>query len=526
MMDASRHAEFAAGPGHQLPQGSTHSRGSPSTGSGRNTRRKWVTVAALSFACVAALRFATTTGKNYLPKNNPNEGIVRGLYSSANRTLGSNCSGGLMDDAQKEIARLQAEHAEEIISLENAYEEEIKQLKKQLLENSQHPVGEELTTRVESPLLTDGHGGEAAEKQLEYNSTSIIESKGRQQETRCAINLYGLPRAFSSLVLPFLKRNVIIPNAQYHCDYFIHFHYLRVEQQGRSSAGGKLNPDEILEVKDVIESVANDRRFSGKNGYTPTIEFFNRSDADFWSERAEFINKTHHARTTDGSNYLYYPWKKKTFNWDTMYNIVKMWDALECVWNLMEESAKRRNVVYDRVAMLRNDVLFVTPIYMYGPPAKMGWDLQIQGTVGNNNPRQFNTTAIIPAFQKFPINDRAVVGPYEAVRIWSSERFSLVGEHVKMIERKKPGFGIHDETFLNLTIFPEMINQGYSVVEDNEICFLRARPDLTIWKDCPCSLENIESVLGRKCRHSEFKSVGSNVRIFDCGDPTKIIATR
>jgi len=58
---------------------------------------------------------------------------------------------------------------------------------------------------------------------------------------RCAIALYGLPRAFKSLVLPSLIQNVIIPNEEYKCDYFVQFHKLERERSGRSGAGGILN---------------------------------------------------------------------------------------------------------------------------------------------------------------------------------------------------------------------------------------------------------------------------------------------
>jgi len=41
---------------------------------------------------------------------------------------------------------------------------------------------------------------------------------------KCAICLWGLPRAFKSIVLPSLEQNVIRPNAKSNCDYFVHFY--------------------------------------------------------------------------------------------------------------------------------------------------------------------------------------------------------------------------------------------------------------------------------------------------------------
>jgi hypothetical protein len=63
---------------------------------------------------------------------------------------------------------------------------------------------------------------------------------------RCAINLFGLPRAFQSFVLPSLIQNVIRQNATHNCDYFVHYFNLTQEAAGRSGEGGHLNPSEIL----------------------------------------------------------------------------------------------------------------------------------------------------------------------------------------------------------------------------------------------------------------------------------------
>jgi hypothetical protein len=52
---------------------------------------------------------------------------------------------------------------------------------------------------------------------------------------RCAINLFGLPRAFRSLTLPSLIKNVIAVNAD--CDYFVHYYQVTQEAgQGRCSS--------------------------------------------------------------------------------------------------------------------------------------------------------------------------------------------------------------------------------------------------------------------------------------------------
>lgn len=55
----------------------------------------------------------------------------------------------------------------------------------------------------------------------------------------------------------------------------------------------------------------------------------------------------------------------------TVDNIVKMWHSIEQAWNLMEAHAERENVRYKRVAMLRSDVVYMTPIDIW-ETEKMG----------------------------------------------------------------------------------------------------------------------------------------------------------
>lgn len=52
--------------------------------------------------------------------------------------------------------------------------------------------------------------------------TNALESRPQQQDLgRCAINLYGLPRAFKSLVLPSLIKNVIRSEYSYHFPFLL-----------------------------------------------------------------------------------------------------------------------------------------------------------------------------------------------------------------------------------------------------------------------------------------------------------------
>ena len=57
----------------------------------------------------------------------------------------------------------------------------------------------------------------------------------------------------------------------------------------------------------------------------------------------------------------------------TVDNIVKMWHSIEQAWYLMEAHATREHIQYQRVAMLRSDVVYMTPINIWetGDPGVM-----------------------------------------------------------------------------------------------------------------------------------------------------------
>ena len=45
-----------------------------------------------------------------------------------------------------------------------------------------------------------------------------------------------------------------------------------------------------------------------------------------------------------------------------------------------------------------------------------------------------NEAAVIPGFAMFPVNDRMIYGPYAAVKIWATERFRRIDDHVQKVE--------------------------------------------------------------------------------------------
>lgn len=120
------------------------------------------------------------------------------------------------------------------------------------------------------------------------------------------------------------------------------------------------------------------------------------------------------------------------------------------------------------------------------------------------------------------MSDRIIYGPYDAVKQWSTTRFSSLDHHVQWILKNKPGWGMHSEKFVNYTILPAIRGTGTRVADHETMCFFRARSDETVWiNDCDGPPEvasrkihehlnsdrrqAVEQVLGRKCPGQVYK---------------------
>jgi len=303
---------------------------------------------------------------------------------------------------------------------------------------------------------------------------------------RCAINLYGLPRAFKSLVLPSLIKNVLLPNAAYGCDYYVHYYDQAKEPAGRSGSGGTIDASEVLLLEKEVHTAA-EKNYLGR---TPTVVFQKEKEGEFWSLYAALLRKI---RTTkvDGK-YLYFPYADKTYQWPvTTDNIVKMWHSIESVFNLMEDTANRLGFEYSRVAMLRADVVYVTQVDIYD--------------IGDGEKDTDNKYAVIPGFGRHPISDRLIYGPTNAVRVWSSQRFDRMESHVRWAQENMPGWGMHSERFVKHALLPAIEQQQLTIVEHPTLCFFRVRADESVWvSDCDgepdIALPSIRQSLGKNRR--------------------------
>ena len=369
----------------------------------------------------------------------------------------------------------------------------------------------------------------------------------------CAILLFGLPRAFKQYVLPSFIENVVKPNLRYKCDYYMHYYADKVEGRSRSGYGGQINPDDVWKLPQAIHDVVKNSTGTTTSGSLPIVSLVNDTNATFWERRHNELMKFRNAKilNDDGNwTYKYFPWKEPTYVWpDTLDNMVRQWHSIERVWDHMisvveqrRKKKKPRVVGYDRVAMMRNDVIYIAPIDIYKiPPTaarqspvstkKLTEDEFIRraafGDKGNGNggnvvenkktidpvvPMPLQTSmlydydnqyVVIPNWAKYPINDRYISGPFSAVEVWAAHRFQLIDEYAAAaaggdrsgaatsssefnVTFPPPDVGrvMHSESFLNATVMNIIRNRlQYYIVEDNWVCFLRVRADGAIWID-------------------------------------------
>lgn len=339
---------------------------------------------------------------------------------------------------------------------------------------------------------------------------SLDEFTRRDTRSRCVLLFFGVPRGYTRIVLPSIVKNILIPNSKYNCDVYAHSTTIQKEEAGRSGRGGTIDSKSIYLLKDRVREVA-----AKGTGRVPHVAITTDTEEHFWKTRKEQIEKYRNTKDAIGQ-FLYFPRMTKAYEYPTsMDNMVKQWHSIETVWQLMERESKRQHVNYDHVAMLRSDVFYATPVDIYQ----------------TNRTHTSNNDAVIPGFAMYPVNDRMIYGPYNAVKIWATERFQRIDNHVQ--HNVQSGIGMHSERFLDGSILPAIRELGTNVVTNPDICFFRVRADETVWiTDCDRSLEKVtipegsarrfrnvnkkklvEDMVGLTCKKSKYKG-----RIFqvDC----------
>jgi len=326
---------------------------------------------------------------------------------------------------------------------------------------------------------------------------------------RCALCFFGLPRSYESVVLPTIEKNILRPNAKYGCDVFVHFFDQKAEAAGRYNDGGKIDPSHIYYLDASVRQSYSEFSKENKNQSSipsPVIQFVNDTDDTFIIARKHQLDKYHNSRNEAG-NQIYFPWKSNWKN-SSMDNMIKQWHSINASFSLMESYADAHSVKYERVAMLRNDVLYVTPIDIYLLD-------NLNKTIDHNN-----SHFVMPPFCLYPVNDRMIYGPYGAVRIWATQRFDLIEHRVR--KAKDKGWEMHSEKFLDATVLPAMESLGYHRHINRDICFLRTRPNgIVMVNDC-FSAGATRGLLKKNRRKIIIQAVGRNCseEIMDRKDKT------
>ncbi|KAG7369512.1 hypothetical protein IV203_027258 [Nitzschia inconspicua] len=334
------------------------------------------------------------------------------------------------------------------------------------------------------------------------------QNRGRPVQHRCAINMFGLPRSFRDFVLPSLVENVINVNARHNCDYFVHYYNKTEESSSRSGIGGSIDPNDVLLLRQVIHQVYKSMNITS---YLPRVEFVSDTDDDFYHARNDtiyFINEMPKRHNLTENPYYT---TQSGYDLNTLINILKMWHSQTKVFQLMEATGKKAahnsqkskssSPYYARVAMLRIDVIYMTPIdvfrvpndpapkqydiYNFDPGAS--WHNPLEGPI-NRSDYYFqddqNIHVVIAGFASHPINDRMIIGPYEAVKLWATERWNLHPQYIQLLKRRPflRAYGLHDERFLSHLLMPLMRKQyNVPIMVDRNLYFLRVRADGSIW---------------------------------------------
>uniref|UniRef100_A0A7S3VFB4 Glycosyl transferase 64 domain-containing protein n=1 Tax=Chaetoceros debilis TaxID=122233 RepID=A0A7S3VFB4_9STRA len=284
---------------------------------------------------------------------------------------------------------------------------------------------------------------------------------------RCSINFFGLPRSFKSMALPSIVKNILLPNARYNCDIVVHYYNMQFDEGGRFNRGGEIDADAVQALKEVSKVIAAN---AGKS--PPSVIIKSETKEEFEEKYGDLVKKYKTAKDVDTGKPKYFPWKETSYSVKTnvIDNIAMQWNSIQSAWQLMEEHSKVHGFEYERVAFFRTDSFYALPVDIF----------QVDKDTFDYN----NRYAVIPAFARYPVNDRMMYGPYEAVKIWATERFQRIDHYIESSEIK--GYGMHQERYIANGILPAIREEtGYEVVENIDICFYRTRAaDSVIISDC------------------------------------------
>lgn len=283
----------------------------------------------------------------------------------------------------------------------------------------------------------------------------------------CAILLYGSPNGFP-VTWPALRRNVILPNAPYGCDYYVH-----TFDEDDSTGSQTMATDRIVEtMQEYFEQQLSRDPLTRHLVQPATVHVSTSTQEEFETAHVDLLHRVDTKKDELGRP-IYFPFfleNGEEFNSTT--DTLKTWHSIQQVWQDMERH-QQPGRPYSRVAILRWDIVYMTPVDIY----------QIDATRRDVQ----NKHVVIPGFAKYPVNDRGIYGPAKAVRMWATERFRHVDAYVQEYRFKRPGSGIHSERYMGQFLLPRMQSKFPKVefVDRSDWCFYRVQPNHAVWiSDC------------------------------------------
>eukprot|EP00934_Nitzschia_sp_Nitz4_P002624 Nitzschia sp. Nitz4//scaffold677_size1784//368//1405//NITZ4_009314-RA/size1784-processed-gene-0.0-mRNA-1//-1//CDS//3329556432//2614//frame0 len=316
---------------------------------------------------------------------------------------------------------------------------------------------------------------------------------------RCALGFFGLPRSFSTLVLPSVVLNLLWTNPT--CDVFVHFYEVNEETSGRFNPGGRVDSTQVYWLESAVKKLHD---LMGKTSGTqdlPSVQLISDNDESFWGKHGKAVEHYLTAVNPDDGNPRYFPYKTTTYDNMTVLNIVKQWHSIQSVFGQIQESPK----FYSKVGLFRLDTMFLTPTHL---------DQLDQAIVDDSQPN-----VVVAGFARHPVNDRMIYGSAEGVKVWATQRFRLLEQRANA--NVDPGYCMHSERFMNKSLFPAIEQAGVSINTDTGSCFLRTRAnDQLLLSDCyqhgyargwerrEDVLQRVQHILERSCVSIDTTSSG------------------
>ena len=204
----------------------------------------------------------------------------------------------------------------------------------------------------------------------------------------------------SSVALPSLIQHFLLPNARHGCDVFLKTH-AETEAEAAADAAG------LAALRDAAAALA---AHAGRP--SPAVVLLPaETEGEFESKYGDLVARHCTASDPGTGKPLYFPWadRARALCAD-LRDVIQDWDAVQATWDaLVKRGEEQGGTGYGRVGLLRLDAFYARPLDVFQLD-KDSYDYATR-------------YAVIPGFDKCPVNDRLVYGPAAAVKIWAAKRF-------------------------------------------------------------------------------------------------------